>query len=131
MKVLKVAWMINSNLKTITSFINVCWKKILKNLVIKILSLQPVVFGQLGQYKHLGIMSTLPTSHFKREGDLLKRYLNIQIYNKKTTRVPVLSHHLSVKREGDEFFTEGGLVNENSNEGGFLFIMNLKIYLTK
>ena len=34
---------------------------------------------------------------------------------------------LSAKREGDEFFTEGGLVNENSNEGGFLFIMNLKI----
>ena len=56
-------------------------------------------------------------------------------YNKKTTWVPVLSHqttrvktyHLSAKREGDEFFTEGGLVNENSNEGGFLFIMNLKI----
>ena len=56
-------------------------------------------------------------------------------YNKKTTRVPVLSHqttrvktyHLSAKREGDEFFTEGGLVNKNSNEGGFLFIMNLKI----
>ena len=56
-------------------------------------------------------------------------------YNKKTTRVPVLSHqttrvktyHLSAKREGDEFFSEGGLVNENSNEGGFLFIMNLKI----
>ena len=56
-------------------------------------------------------------------------------YNEKTTRVPVLSHqatrvktyHLSAKREGDEFFTEGGLVNENSNEGGFLFIMNLKI----
>ena len=55
--------------------------------------------------------------------------------NKKTTRVPVLSrhttrvktYHLSAKREGDEFFTEGGLVNENSNEGGFLFIMNLKI----
>ena len=57
-----------------------------------------------------------------------------QEYNKKTTRVPVLSHqttrvktyHLSANREGDEFFTEGGLVNENSNEGGFLFIMNLK-----
>ena len=57
------------------------------------------------------------------------------VENKKTTRVPVLSHqttrvktyHLSAKREGDEFFTEGGLVNENSNEGGFLFIMNLKI----
>ena len=56
-------------------------------------------------------------------------------YNEKTTRVPVLSHqttrvktyHLSAKREGDEFSTEGGLVNENSNEGGFLFIMNLKI----
>ena len=56
-------------------------------------------------------------------------------YNKKTTRVPVLSHqttrvktyHLSAKREGDKFFTEDGLVNENSNEGGFLFIMNLKI----
>ena len=58
-------------------------------------------------------------------------------YNKKTIRVPVLSHqttrlgvktyHLSAKREGDEFFTEGGLVNENSNEGGCLFIMNLKI----
>ena len=55
----------------------------------------------------------------------------------KTTQVPVLSHqttrekmyHLSAKREGDEFFTKGGLVNENSNEGGFLwwFIMNLKI----
>ena len=59
----------------------------------------------------------------------------ISIYNKKTTRVPVLSHqttrvktyHLSAKRDGDEFFTEGGLVNENNNEGGFLFIMNLKI----
>ena len=37
-------------------------------------------------------------------------------------------YHLSAKREGDEFFTEGGLVNENSNEGGFLFIMNLKIW---
>ena len=57
------------------------------------------------------------------------------IYDKKTIRVPVLSHqttrvktyHLSAKREGDEFFTEGGLVNENSNEGGFLFIMTLKI----
>ena len=56
-------------------------------------------------------------------------------YDKKTTRVPVLSHqttrvktyHLSAKREGDEFFTKGLLVNENSNEGGFLFIMNLKI----
>ena len=56
-------------------------------------------------------------------------------YNKKTIRVPFLSHkttrlktyHLSAKREGDEFFTEVGLVNENSNEGGFLFIMNLKI----
>ena len=56
-------------------------------------------------------------------------------YDKKTTQVPVLSHqttrvktyHLSAKREGDEFFTEGGVVNENSNEGGFLFIMNLKI----
>ena len=58
-----------------------------------------------------------------------------QKYKKKTTRVPVLSHqttrvktyHLSAKREGDEFFTEGGMVNESSNEGGFLFIMNLKI----
>ena len=58
-----------------------------------------------------------------------------QKYNKKTTRVPVLSHqttrvktyHLSAKREGDEFFTECGLVNENRNSGGFLFIMNLKI----
>ena len=57
------------------------------------------------------------------------------MYNEKTTRVPVLSHqttrvktyHPSAKREGDEFFTEVGLVNENSNEGGFLFIMNLKI----
>ena len=57
-------------------------------------------------------------------------------YNKKTTRVPVLNnqttrvktYHLSAKRVGDEFFTEGGLVNENSNEGGFLFIMSLKIY---
>ena len=57
------------------------------------------------------------------------------IYNKKTTRVPVLSHqttqvktyHLSAKREGDEFFTKGGLVNENNNECGFLFNMNLKI----
>ena len=56
------------------------------------------------------------------------------VYDEKTTRVPVLSHqttrvktyHLSAKREGDEFFTEGGLVNEKSNEGGFLFIMNLK-----
>ena len=56
------------------------------------------------------------------------------MYNKKTTRVPVLSHQttrvktsrLSAKR-GDEFFNEGGLVTENSNEGGFLFIMNLKI----
>ena len=42
--------------------------------------------------------------------------------NKKTTRVPVLSHqttrvktyHLSAKRKGDEFFTEGGLMTENS-----------------
>ena len=57
------------------------------------------------------------------------------IYDKKTILVPVLSHqttrvkayHLRAKREGDEFFTEGGLVNENSNDGGFLFIMNLKI----
>ena len=57
------------------------------------------------------------------------------LYNKKTTRVPVLSHqttgvktyHLSAKRKGDGFLTEGGLVNENSDEGGFLFIMNLKI----
>ena len=56
-------------------------------------------------------------------------------YNKKTTLVAVLSHqttrvktyHLSVKREGDEFFNEGCLMTENSNEGGFLFIMNLKI----
>ena len=56
-------------------------------------------------------------------------------YNKKTTRVPVLSHqttwvktyHLSAKREGDEFFTEGGLVNENSNEGGFLFIVTMTL----
>ena len=56
-------------------------------------------------------------------------------YNKKTTRVPVLSYqttrvktyHLSAKREGDEFFTKGGLVNENSNEGGFLLTMNLKM----
>ena len=52
-------------------------------------------------------------------------------------RVPVLSHqtirvktyHQSAKREGAEFFTEGGLVKENSNEDGFLFIMNLKIYV--
>ena len=56
--------------------------------------------------------------------------------NKKNTRVPVLSHqttrvktyHLSAKREGDEFFSEGGPMTESSNEGGFLFIMNLKIY---
>ena len=41
--------------------------------------------------------------------------------------IRVKTYHLSAKREGDEFFTEGGLVNENSNEGGFLFIMNLKI----
>ena len=61
--------------------------------------------------------------------------MKILVYNKKTTRVPVLSHqttrvktyHLSAKREGYEFFTESGLVNENSNKGGFLFIMNLKI----
>ena len=52
------------------------------------------------------------------------------IYNKKNTRVHVLSqqttrvktYHLSAKREGDEFFTEGGLVNENSNEGGFYLL---------
>ena len=77
----------------------------MKNMAIKILSLQPLVFGQLGQDKYSGIMPTLPTSDFKREGDLLKRYLNVQIYNKKTTRVPVLSHqatrvktyHLSAK----------------------------------
>ena len=56
-------------------------------------------------------------------------------YNKKNTRVSVLSHqttrvktyHLRAKHEGDQLSTEGGLVNENSNEGGFLFIMNLKI----
>ena len=55
--------------------------------------------------------------------------------NKKTTRVPVLSHqttrvktyHVSAKREGDEFFNDGGLMTENSNEAGCLFIMNLKI----
>ena len=46
--------------------------------------------------------------------------------NKKTTRVPVLSHQ-TTRVSCDELFTEGGLVNENSNEGGFLFIMNLKI----
>ena len=68
-----------------------------------------------------------------RKYNLLCKFMCV--YNKKTTRVPVLSHqttrvktyHLSAKREGDEFFTEGSLVNENSNEGGFLFIMNLKI----
>ena len=57
------------------------------------------------------------------------------MHNKTTTGVAVLSHQttrvktyrLSAKREGDEFFNEGGLVTENSNEGGFLFIMNLKI----
>ena len=57
--------------------------------------------------------------------------MKLSRYNKKTTRVPVLSHQTtrvkSAKCECDEFFTEGGLVNENSNEGGFLFIMNLKI----
>ena len=47
------------------------------------------------------------------------------IYDKKTTRIK--AYHLRAKHEGDAFFTEGGLVNENSNEGGFLFIMNLKI----
>ena len=55
--------------------------------------------------------------------------------NKKTTLVPVLSHqttrvktyHVSAKREGDEFFNDGSLMTENSNEGGYLFIMNLKI----
>ena len=31
------------------------------------------------------------------------------------------------KREGDGFFNEGGLMTENSNEGGFLLIMNLNI----
>ena len=53
----------------------------------------------------------------------------------KTIRVAVLSHqttrvktyHLSAKREGDEFFNEGGLMTEKRNEGGFLFIMNLKV----
>ena len=62
-------------------------------------------------------------------------FLKSVIYNKKTTRVPVFSYqttqfktyHRSAKRDGDEFFTEGGLVNENSNEGCFLFIMNLKM----
>ena len=62
-------------------------------------------------------------------------YKYIMLYNKKTTRVPVPSHqttrvktyHLSAKREVDEFFNEGGLVNENSNGEGFLFIMNLKM----
>ena len=56
------------------------------------------------------------------------------MYYKENTRVPVLSHqttrvktyYLSAKRKGDEFFNEGGLMTENSNEGGFLFIMNLK-----
>ena len=56
------------------------------------------------------------------------------MYKKKTTQVPVVSHqttrvktyHLSTKREGDDFFTEGGLMTQNSNEGGFLFIRNLK-----
>ena len=74
--------------------------------------------------------------HYTFFARVLFGYIKIQLgYNKKTTRIPVLSHqttrvktyHLSAKREGDEFFTEGGLVNENSNEGGFLFIMNLKI----
>ena len=54
---------------------------------------------------------------------------------KKTTLIAVLSHqttrvktyHLSAKREGDDFFNEGGLMTENSNEGGFLLIMNLDI----
>ena len=47
------------------------------------------------------------------------------VLSNQTTRVK--TYHLSAKREGDEFFTEGGLVNAKSNEGGFLFIMNLKI----
>ena len=42
-----------------------------------------------------------------------------------TTRVK--TYHLSAKREGDDFFNQGCLMTENSNEGGFLFIMNLKI----
>ena len=32
--------------------------------------------------------------------------------------------HSKAKREGDEFFNEDGLVTENNNKGGFLFIMN-------
>ena len=59
--------------------------------------------------------------------------MDIDGYNKKTTLIAVLSHqttrvktyHLTVKREGDEFFNERGLLTENSDEGGFLFIMNL------
>ena len=62
-------------------------------------------------------------------------FIHVYIYNKKNTRVPVLSHqttqvktyYLSAKREGDEFFTEGALMTENMNSGGFLFIMNMKI----
>ena len=57
------------------------------------------------------------------------------LYGLIKTRIPVFSHqttrvktyHLSTKHEGDEFFNEGGLMTENSNEGGFLFIMHLKI----
>ena len=44
---------------------------------------------------------------------------------KKYTRVPVLSHQTT--RVKTFFFNEGGLMTENSNESGFLFIMNLKI----
>ena len=73
-------------------------------------------------------------TYYSRLALCIYKTLNI-VYNKKTTRVPVLSHqttrvktyHLSAKREGDEFYTECGLVNENRNSGGFLFIMNLKI----
>ena len=52
-------------------------------------------------------------------------------YNKKTTFVPVLSLDHPSKdlplRSGDEFLTEGGPMTENSSEGGFQFIMILKI----
>ena len=58
-------------------------------------------------------------------GRICEKNTLVAVLSHQTTRVK--TYHLSAKREGDEFFTEGGLVNENSNEGGFLFMMNLKI----
>ena len=49
------------------------------------------------------------------------------VENKKNTRDPVVSHQTyRVKTYHLSAFNEGGLLTENSNEGGFLFIMKLK-----